>query len=107
MKKSILLLGLSLFSIGSYAAAPLTSSEEIIFSIQDKRKEEITLDQLPESVKQSIAKKHPGSVITKAYKWYKGDDNFIGYEVLITKEDKKDEIVKFDKDGKLVKGIDN
>lgn len=106
MKKSILLLGLSLFTIGSYAATDMTSSTDIIFRIQDKRKEEISKDELPESVKQSIAKKHPGAVITTAYKWYRGDD-FIGYEVVITKDDKKDETVKFDKDGKLVKGLDN
>jgi hypothetical protein len=106
MKKSILLLGLSLFSIGSYAASNRTTSSEIIFSIQDKTKEEINKDELPESVKQSIAKKHPGAVISTAYKWFRGDD-FIGYEVVITKKDKKDESVKFDKDGKLVKGLDN
>ncbi|MBC7486626.1 MAG: hypothetical protein H7282_07725 [Cytophagaceae bacterium] len=44
---------------------PLSS---IIFGIRDKTKEEIPLDQLPESVKQSIAKHHKGAVIAKAYK---------------------------------------
>lgn len=106
MKKSILMLGLSILSLGSYAASNTPVFPTIIFGIQDKTKEEIPLDQLPESVKQSIAKHHKGAVISKAYKWYRGDD-FIGYEVVITKEDKKDEAVKFDKDGKLTKGLDN
>lgn len=106
MKKTILMFGLSILSIGSYAASAITVSPTIISGIQDKTKEEITLDQLPESVKQSIAKHHKGAVISTAYKWYRGDD-FIGYEVVITKDDKKDESVKFDKDGKLAKGLDN
>ncbi|MDF2455623.1 MAG: putative beta-lactamase-inhibitor-like, PepSY-like [Cytophagaceae bacterium] len=106
MKKSFLMLGLSLISLGSYATANSVFSNDIIFSIQDKTKEEISIDELPESVKQGIAKKHPGAVITTAYKWYRGD-KFIGYEVIVTKEDKKDESVKFDKDGKLTKGLDN
>ena len=83
-----------------------TTFSEIIFSIQDKTKKEIDKDELPESVKQSIAKNHPGAVISTAYKWFRGDD-FIGYEVIITKDDKKDEFLKFDKEGKLVKGLDN
>lgn len=105
MKKSFLMLGLCFLSMGSYATTSV-SSHAIIFSIQDKTKEEISVDELPESVKQGIAKKHPGAVITTAYKWYRGD-KFIGYEVIVTKEDKRDESVKFDKDGKLVKGLDN
>jgi hypothetical protein len=106
MKKSILLLGMSLLSVGSYATSNIIASPGIIFSIQDKTKEEIPVDELPESVKQSIGKHHKGAVISKAYKWYRGD-TFIGYEVVITQDDKKDEVVKFDKDGKLAKGLDN
>ncbi|MDB5257814.1 MAG: hypothetical protein JWM14_2509 [Chitinophagaceae bacterium] len=106
MKKSILMLGLSLLSVGSYAISNTSVSPTIIFGIQDKTKQEIGVDELPENVKESIAKHHKGAVISKAYKWYRGD-TFIGYEVVITQDDKKDEVVKFDKDGKLAKGLDN
>ncbi|MDB5255950.1 MAG: hypothetical protein JWM14_645 [Chitinophagaceae bacterium] len=103
MKKSFLLFALSIVTVSTYAASEAVSSPSTVFSIMEEdKKVEIEVAKLPASITSTINETYKGASISKAYQIEKADKTVTGYEVVVKSGD-KEETLKFDAAGALVK----
>ncbi len=103
MKKTILLFAFSVLAMTSYATTAVISAPTSVMSINEEdKKVEIEVAKLPASIAASINENHKGASISKAYENQNAEGKTTGYEVVI-KLDDKEETLKFDAAGALVK----
>ena len=104
MKKSILLFAFSLVAMTSYATSEIVVTPASIVSVSEEgdKKTEIEVAKLPASVAASINETHKGASISKAYQNESAAGKVTGYEVIVKSGD-KEETLKFDAAGVLVK----
>lgn len=104
MKKSILVLGLSVFTMASYAASELVNNASIVSVITEgDKKVEIEATKLPESVAKAIAEANKDAKISKAFQLVDATNKITGYEVIVLGADQKEQTLKFDATGTWVK----
>jgi hypothetical protein len=103
MKKTFLLFAFSIVALSSYAASEVLSTPSAVISISEEdKKVEIEAAKLPAGVTSTINEIHKGASISKAYQIEKADKTITGYEVVVKSGD-KEETLKFDAAGALVK----
>ncbi|MDF2457281.1 MAG: hypothetical protein K0R51_3274 [Cytophagaceae bacterium] len=103
MKKSILLFAFSLVALTSYSSSEIIASPVTVVSVNgEDKKVEIEVAKLPASVAASINETHKGASISKAYQHENAEGKVTGYEVIVKSGD-KEETLKFDAAGALVK----
>lgn len=103
MKKSILLFAFSLVAFTSYSASEIIANPTAVVSVDEgDKKVEIEIAKLPASVASTINESHKGVSISKAYQHENAEGKVTGYEVIIKSGD-KEETLKFDAAGALVK----
>jgi len=103
MKKSILLFAFSLVAMTSYSASEIIASPAAVVSVNEEdKKVEIEVAKLPASVASTINETHKGAAISKAYQNEDAAGKVTGYEVVVKSGD-KEETLKFDAAGALVK----
>ena len=103
MKKTFLLFALTIVALSTYAASEVVSSPLSFVSVNEEdKKVEIEVSKLPASVAATINESHKGASISKAYQTQTSDGKVTGYEVVIKSGD-KEESLKFDAAGALVK----
>ena len=101
MKKGVVTIwGVCLLGLGALSASAAVTRQGTEQTSGDNKRVEIKADELPATVSQELAKSHPGTKISKAYKWEDEKGTLIGYEVVL-KTDTGEQTVKFDADGML------
>ncbi len=104
MKKSILILSLSVFTMASYAASELVNNASIVSVVTESdKKVEIEVTKLPENVVKAIAEVNKDAKISKAFQWVDAGNKVTGYEIIVLDVDNKEQTLKFDATGTLVK----